>query len=137
MLTAEEVTPVPAVVRSRRDRLFEPVPLKTVGLVVAATAIGYWIMQILEPAPAHPEMAHALVYTLLDTAFMGTLFIAAVGLLQRHRFGLQALVANATIQLVGVFAYPISGHHAWGVWWIAQLFVGLCVLGVTAGALAA
>jgi hypothetical protein len=53
-----------------------------------------------------------------------------VGLVRRARWAFAVSAAAALLNVGAVVACPVSGHHAMGMWWVAQasLAVGLVVL---------
>ncbi|MBM3658269.1 MAG: hypothetical protein FJW95_02035 [Actinobacteria bacterium] len=85
------------------------------------------IAAALEPTARHadPSWAVALGYG-MNVLFLGML----VGLATRRRWGLVASLVGAMVMTAFSVACPTSGHHAWGLWWVAQM---ACVMALVAG----
>jgi hypothetical protein len=89
----------------------------------------------LEPAPAEPEAAVPLVVALSALLFLaalaGTVLAAAI----RHPLAAPMGVVAGVVSLAFSVACPVSGHHALGLWWVAQLGTTAAMLGVCVAAL--
>ena len=106
-----------------------------------AGAIGIgWPLAIvasiaLEPLPADPD---APVPLLVELASLG-LFVALVGTAiaagMRHRAAAVGGVATGLLATTFSITCPVSGHHAIGLWWFAQLGIVTAMLAVSAAAL--
>jgi hypothetical protein len=126
--------PVPALPSSRRAAP----GLLSVGWA-AALGIG-WPLAIvasiaLEPTPADPN---APVPALIELASLG-LFLALMGTAiaagVRHRAAAVTGVVTGLLAVTFSITCPVSGHHAFGLWWFAQLAVVGSMLAVSAVAL--
>lgn len=115
--------------RERRidDRLGHGWPLAT----AAAWVVGIGTILLLQPAPADPEAASTLGQVLALAVATG-LSVTVLGLAGRYRFGLGAAAATGAAMLAASIACPVSGHHTFGTWWLAELGIlaGLTTLGV-------
>jgi hypothetical protein len=106
----------------------------------AALGVGWPLAMTLaialEPAPADPT---ATVPAIVEVASLG-LFLALVG--TAVAAGLRHPAAAVTGLVTGLLATtfsitcPVSGHHAFGAWWVAQLGVVTTMLAVSTAALA-
>ena len=106
---------------------------QAIGLIVAwavVIPVGAW----LEPAAADPEAAPPVLVQLLGTVMLAGWVTAAVGLVQRRRFGAVASLASAGALLVAAVGCPASGHHDVGAWWYAQLAGAGALVGLSARA---
>ena len=57
----------------------------------------------------------------VQTAFLGTVLAMVAGFTGRSRLGALASFAGAGVFLTMVVACPVTGHHAIGAWWYAQV----------------
>ena len=64
-------------------------------------------------------------------ALAGTVLAAAV----RHLGGRFSAAVAGIVSLVFSVACPVSGHHALGLWWLAQMGVTTAMLAVCVAAL--
>jgi hypothetical protein len=89
----------------------------------------------LEPVPADPQAPVPLVVALASLVFLaalaGTVLAAAV----RHPVAAPAGAVAGIVSLVFSVACPVSGHHALGLWWLAQMGVTTAMLAVCIAAL--
>lgn len=104
--------------RRRLSEAVDPGLANTVAIVAVALTIA---IEMLYPAPARAEAVPSLWVALVDTAYWAFAFAAAAGLMMRRRYGLTAAFGNAAVLSFAVIACPVTGHHAFGVWWLAQL----------------
>lgn len=97
----------------------------------AAWIAGIGLILLLEPAPADPA-ATSLVGEIIGTVVAMGLSVTMLGLVTRYRFGLAAAAATGGMMMAVSIACPVSGHHAFGAWWIGELAIvaGLTALGV-------
>ncbi|MGH9278560.1 MAG: hypothetical protein ACRD12_10720 [Acidimicrobiales bacterium] len=122
--------PPPAPVASRASALSRNWAL-VLGLGWPA---GVAISTVLEPAPANPDAPVSAIAAVVGLIFTAGLLMAVATAAARK--------ANAPVwsSLMGLFALglvvscPVSGHHGFGAWWIAELAV---YGGMTAASLAA
>lgn len=119
--------PTPPPERRLDDRISHP---WSVGTTVAWVA-GIALILLLEPAPADPETASVLS-EIIGTVMALGLSVTVLGLVARYRFGLAATAATGGLMLAVSVACPLSGHHAFGAWWLGELAIvaGLTTLGV-------
>jgi hypothetical protein len=95
------------------------------GTIVATFAA----VQFFTPAPVHPDMAPTLLDQVFSTALMGCLFFTAYGFVQRNpRLGYLGAAGFASALLFGIATCPVSGHHTYGMWWGAQMALGLAAV---------
>jgi hypothetical protein len=97
-----------------------------------ALAIGF----VIEPTPAEPEAAGVpivvqLAGLILQAAVLTTV-VAAIG---RSRVAAAAGVVVGLVAVTLSVACPTSGHHGFGLWWVAQLGLMVTMLGVSLAAL--
>ena len=96
--------------------------------------VALWIGSALEPPAAHPEAVPPPLVELGSSALSITLLITIAAALGRHPIAAWAAVVTGLITLGFSLTCPLSGHHMYGPWWIAQLSVTAAML--TASALA-
>jgi hypothetical protein len=89
----------------------------------------------LEPAPADPNAPAPLIVDLGAWAFLVALVVTVCAAMARHRLAAPAAVVAGGVLAAFTVACPASGHHTYGLWWVAQLGVSLAMLGVSAAAL--
>ena len=93
--------------------------------VVVTGVTTFAAVQWLTPPPAHPEQ-YLLLGLLFETVFWGACFVGAYSLLQRRSFlGFGAISVAAWTMFAAIVACPVTGHHAYGMWWAGQLALGL------------
>jgi hypothetical protein len=95
-----------------------------------AWLVGLQLMYVLEPPATQPDAIPAFLMTAVALAMNVGLIVTVVGLVRRARWAFVVSAAAALLNVGGVVACPVSGHHAMGLWWVAQasLAVGLVVL---------
>lgn len=94
---------------------------RSAGIVLGAWALATVLLPVLEPAPAHPETS--IWATLLGAAMTVGLFAVLAGLAIRRRAGLWVSAATAVVSIAAAVMCPISGHHRFGAWWLAEMAV--------------
>jgi hypothetical protein len=95
-----------------------------------AWLVGLQLMFVLEPPATRPDALPAFLVTAVAVALNAGLIVMAVGLVRRARWAFSVSAAVALLNVGGVVACPVSGHHAMGLWWVAQASIaaGLVVL---------
>ena len=83
--------------------------------------ISFAVALALEPAPAQPEAAPSLVIELVGLALFAALVSTAMAAAVRHRVAAAAGVVVGLIAVTSAVMCPVSGHHAVGPWWYAEL----------------
>lgn len=124
--------PRPARPGGQWTRPVEPRLAAIVGVAGVALTV---VANILYPQPAEPVATPALWVAALETVYWAAAFAGGLGLVQRQRYGLVGAAVNASALGVAVVACPVTGHHTFGVWWLAQATCALAFLGVAAAAL--
>jgi hypothetical protein len=94
---------------------------------VLATAI--------EPAPADPNAAAPLLVELGSAVLFGALVITAVTAASRLRAAAVGGIGTGLIGLAFSVTCPLSGHHGFGMWWVAQMGMLAAMLWVSVAAL--
>ena len=130
--TASEETEVRAdrAVEAKHPWLKEPGALspRWVGALAIAWVVVFIGSQLLEPVPTNPDAASPLWAGIVETVFFATVLAMVAGFARRSRMGALASFAGAGVFLTMVVACPVTGHHAIGAWWYAQV-AGTAVLG--------
>ena len=118
--------PPPAVTeRASRPALDRRWMVPVFATIVAAFAA----VQFFTPEPVHPDMAPTLLDQLFSTVLTGCIFFAAYGFVQRSpRMGYFGAAGFAWTLLFGIASCPMSGHHMYGMWWGAQMALGLAAV---------
>jgi peptidoglycan/LPS O-acetylase OafA/YrhL len=92
----------------------------------------------IEPAPADPDTTPLVLDVLAEFSglvMLGALVVTAVSAAARQR---SAAVAGVVVGAVAVglsVTCPLSGHHGFGLWWVAQLGMLTAMLGASVAAL--
>lgn len=89
----------------------------------------------LEPAPVDPEAAAPLLIEVASLVFLAALVTTVVCATLRHPAAAMAGVVAGLLGMVFTITCPVSGHHAFGLWWVGQLAVTGAMLGVSLAAL--
>jgi hypothetical protein len=105
-----------------------------VALVVALSWLIVPVVWALEPAPANANAVPAWA-VVVGSMWQLAVIAALIGLWQRKRVGVALSLAAVTVLLGDVVACPLTGHHAFGGWWVAELGLVLGAFGVSARAL--
>jgi len=127
----------PAAPRPARDLAATDRPLSAAWSV--ALGVG-WPLAVLaalalEPAPADPNAPVPLVIELASFGALVALLATSVAAGLRHRAAGVAGVVSGLLLASFVVACPVSGHHAVGLWWYAELALVVGMLGVSLAAL--
>ncbi len=135
---AADPVPAPSTPRpARRPRASLDQPLSTTWSVVLGVGWPLVVMAALalEPAPTDPDAPVSLVIELAGLAALFSLLATSVAAGIRHRGAAVAGVVSGLLLATFVVACPVSGHHAIGLWWYAELALVLGMLGVSLAAL--
>ena len=89
----------------------------------------------LEPVPADPNAPVPLVIDIASLGALAALLATSVAAGLRHRAAAVTGVVSGLLLATFVVACPVSGHHAFGLWWYAELAVVVGMLGVSLAAL--
>ncbi len=110
--------------------LTERIPTRTALLLGGSWLVLGALAMALEPAPADPDAfpwyAAVLAYVFF---WSGAAMIA--GLASRRLLGVAASIPAAVALTASSVACPISGHHAFGPWWLGQMAASLVLLGLS------
>lgn len=148
-LVTRQLDQVPAISRSGGPAVRDeptgwrrrPTPLFDHLTTPWAAALGLgWPLAIiamiaLEPAPADPGAPVPIVVEVGGLALYAALLITAVAAGMRHRAAAGAATVAGLIAVTFTVACPVSGHHAYAPWWVAQLAVAVGMLAVSLAAL--
>jgi hypothetical protein len=118
--------------RRRLSEAVDPGLANTVAIAAVALTIA---VELLYPPAARAEPVPSLWIALVDTTYWALAFAAAAGLIMRRYYGLAAVFGNALVLSFAVIACPVTGHHAFGVWWLAQLACSAAFVLVSGNAL--
>jgi hypothetical protein len=97
--------------------------------------LGFIIGAVLEPAPVDPEAAVPVLVELASLALFIALVTTAITAARRHPAAAPAGVVTGLFAVAFSVTCPLSGHHAFGLWWIAQLGVMVTMLAMSIAAL--
>lgn len=128
---------VPRLTRARQR------PARVAGSLTTAWAavlgvgwpIALSIATAVEPAPAQPDAAPALTDQLISLALLTGLVLTCVAAASRLRSAAVAGTATGLGAFGLALACPVTGHHQFGLWWIAQLCLVGGMLAVSLAAL--
>jgi hypothetical protein len=102
------------------------------GTVAAGVGIAWFVlMQVavaLEPTTDHPVPVVGLVLEISMYVLLATM---VAGLVVQRRWGLLTSLAGAVLATAASIACPVTGHHAFGSWWFAQMACMLTLVGVS------
>lgn len=96
--------------------------------------VADYLARALEPLPANPGAAAPVLVVAVNYALLLGLLAVVVAAARRQWWAPAAGAAVGLLGLALAVACPVSGHHQFGLWWVAQL--GLYG-GMTAASLAA
>ena len=111
--------------RARLSSWEDRIPTSMAVAVAVMWVVAIPVSIALEPAPQDANAPIPWYAALLIYAFLTSLLLAGAGLAARQRAGLVASLVAASVFLFDVVACPVSGHHAFGTWWLAELSVAL------------
>jgi hypothetical protein len=115
---------------SEPSLLTERIPLRIAAVLGGAWLVLGGLSMALEPAPANPD-AFPWYANVLAYLFLWTAGATLAGLAGRRRFGIGASIGAATVMTASSVACPLSGHHAFGPWWIGQITASLVLVGLS------
>lgn len=92
-------------------------------VALAAVVIGLLLGAAIEPTPTDPSAGAAVIETLLGTALVVSLAVAAL-CLSRPRVSLAGSAVVGVTLLVATIGCPVVGHHEVAAWWYGQLAIG-------------
>jgi hypothetical protein len=105
----------------------------------AALGIGWplaiIVSKALEPAPADPNAPMPVLAELANLALFFALVGTAIAAGVRHRAAAAGGVVTGLLVVPLAIACPVSGHHAIGLWWFAELGILTSMLAVSGVAL--
>ncbi|HEX6424144.1 MAG TPA: hypothetical protein VFZ79_11735 [Acidimicrobiales bacterium] len=126
----------------RAERPSPPVPAPPAQLRIAwAVALGVgWPLVVavstaLEPAAAEPEAAPGPVVELAALGLFAALLTTVVAAGLRHRAAPVAGVAAGIGFLTFAVLCPVTGHHTFGMWWVAEIGLVTAMLAASMAAL--
>jgi hypothetical protein len=92
------------------------------------------LSDVIRPAPADPNAAPSLLGTIVTLAIFGALVITAVAAASRLRSAAVAGVVLGGIMVADSLACPLSGHHEFGLWFVADfaLFTAMLLASIAA-----
>ena len=97
--------------------------------------LAFLTVTALEPAPADPAAPVPLIVELGSLVFLAALGMTVVAAAVRHGSAAVAAVVTGGVALAFTLSCPISGHHTYGLWWIAELVVLGAMAAVSVAAL--
>lgn len=142
--TPDAWPPQPAPARPLRSASARSRPRPQVSDLVSAgwaavLGIGWPLAIIvstaLEPAPADPNAPMPVLAELANHALFLALVGTAIAAGVRHRAAAVGGVVTGLLVVSLAIACPVSGHHAIGLWWFAELGILTAMLGVSGAAL--
>lgn len=135
------ITPRRAATR-RAERPSPPVPAPPAQLRIAwAVALGvgwplvFAISDALVPAAAEPEAPPGLAVELAKLGLFAALVTTIVAAGLRHRAAPVAGSAAGIVFLTFAVLCPVTGHHTFGTWWVAEMGLVTAMLAVSLAAL--
>ncbi len=131
-LTSRSPTPPRQATEAR-----QPGELKTgwAALLGIGWPLAIVVIASIEPAPADPNAAPALLDSLLTAVMFGALVLTGVSAVSRLRATAFAGVTLGVVGLGAAAACPLSGHHEFGLWWIGELAIYTAMLAASIAAL--
>jgi hypothetical protein len=113
-----------------RSWMAQPLALPWVRATALAWVVGLPVMLALEPTP-QPGAETPLIGQILTQLFFAGVVAMGIGLATRHRWGMVASLATAGVVTASAVACPVTGHHAFGLWWAGQLAICAGLLAVS------
>lgn len=126
-----EATPATPAVTRPGDRLTRGWSL----LLGLGWPVVFQIALVLEPTAADPNAAPPLLAELASFGLLAALVVTAVAAASRHRAAAVGGVVAGLVSVAMSVTCPVSGHHAYGLWWVAQLGLLTAMLAVSVVAL--
>jgi hypothetical protein len=125
-------SPAPADERGWFDR-----PLSRAWAVAlgAGWPLTFLVTGVLEPAPVDPDAPAPLVVDLGSRVFLVALVVTVCAAMARHRLAAPAAVVAGGVLTAFTVACPTSGHHTYGLWWVAQLATAVAMLAISTASL--
>jgi hypothetical protein len=127
--TRTETVPERRFPRSRADTR-EWLQDRIDGRVAIAVGVAWFVLNeiayALEPAS---QQAVPVIGIVLEVTMYVLLAATLAGLVMQRRWGFLASFAAALLATAASIACPVTGHHAFGAWWFAQM---ACMLGLVA-----
>lgn len=118
----------------RLDRLSETIDRRSSAVVGLAWLLLLPLAMAVEPGPADPTALAPWYAELSALVLVGMLLAMVPHLVLRKRGGPALSLGAAALLLVGTIACPVTGHHAFGAWWLVQLACALTLVGVSGAA---
>jgi peptidoglycan/LPS O-acetylase OafA/YrhL len=112
------------------DLLTERIPTRTALTLGGAWLVLGAIAMLLEPAPSDAD-AFPWYATVLAYVFFWSGAAMLAGLIGRRRLGIAASIPASIALTASSVACPVSGHHAFGPWWLGQMACSLVLVGLT------
>ena len=97
--------------------------------------LAFLAMLFLEPVPDNPEVASSTLAVVVGLAFYTGLIATSVFAGARHRAAAPAAVLTGLVAAGMVVSCPVSGHHGFGAWWVAELALVCAMLAVSVAGL--
>jgi hypothetical protein len=83
----------------------------------------FTVLPAFEPAPVDPAAPEPMIVTLGAYAFLAAMVVTIAAAVVRHRVAAVAAVTTGVVLSAFTLACPMSGHHTYGLWWIAELAI--------------
>ena len=110
-------------------------PTRWAGAIGIGWPLAIIVGMALEPQPADPTAAPSALVELASLALFVALVGTAIAAGVRHRAAAVGGVVTGVLTATFSITCPVSGHHAIGLWWFAQLGIVIAMLAVSATAL--
>lgn len=95
-----------------------------------AGLLSTWLL--VTPPPTNPDAVPDLLSALLFLVALAPFFATMASLFERRRSAFASSVWASGVLLVVTVACPLTGHHAFALWWGAQLAAALGLVGISA-----
>lgn len=111
--------------------------LKTVwaALLGVGWPLALVLSDAIRPAPADPNAAPSLFAQLFTAVVFGALVLTAVAAASRMRAAAIGGAGLGGVMLFDSLACPLSGHHEFGLWFVADFAIFAAMLAVSVAAL--